>query len=98
MTSRRRVLTGLVLAWLAAGAAPPRQDSATAGPLRLGMTPTEVRQILGPPNRVARQILYDRYLEQWVYVAPRSLRVEFGYPRGQPASLLTVSSDDDRRP
>jgi hypothetical protein len=62
------------------------------------MTPDQVRQMIGPPNHVARQILYHRYLEQWVYNPPDSLRAEFDFPRGQPARLLTASADDGRRP
>ena len=31
------------------------------------MTAGEVRKLLGKPDRVARQILFRRHLEQWVY-------------------------------
>jgi hypothetical protein len=53
-----------------------------------GMTPDQVRQILGPPRRIGRQILYQRYIEQWVYDTPRPLRLEFDCRRGQLPSLL----------
>src|ERR1700722_5188275 len=38
--------------------------------VRPGLTAEQVRQVLGAPKRVARQILYLRYFEQWVYDAP----------------------------
>lgn len=55
-----------------------------------GMAQSDVRRRLGPPRHMARQILYRRYLEQWVYEAPRNLRIEFDCPRGQPARVLHV--------
>ncbi len=51
--------------------------------LRPGMSLDQVRDILGPPRRIARQILYQRYLEQWVYESPLLLRLEFDCRRGQ---------------
>jgi hypothetical protein len=56
--------------------------------LRPGMTPEQVREVLGPPRRIGRQIFYQRYLEQWVYDTPRPLRLEFDCRRGQAPSLL----------
>ncbi len=53
-----------------------------------GMTPDQVRQVLGPPRRIGRQVLYQRYIEQWVYDTPRPLRLEFDCRRGQLPSLL----------
>jgi hypothetical protein len=53
------------------------------------MNPAEVRQILGPPRRIARQILYHRYLEQWLYDAPGSGRLEFDCRRGEVPFLIT---------
>jgi hypothetical protein len=86
-----RVIACLVLSLLAGGApAPPKSKLAGADRLHAGMTPAEVRQVLGPPQRVARQILYHRYLEQWVYNAPTSVRVEFDFPHGQPPRLVSV--------
>jgi hypothetical protein len=90
-----RTVACLALALLAGGAPPPPKDDAV-GPnqqLRPGMTPVEVRKLLGPPQRVARQVLYHRYLEQWVYDAPAPVRVEFDCPSGQPARLVSVTSD-----
>jgi hypothetical protein len=55
-----------------------------------GMSPDQVRHLLGPPGRSARQILYHRAREQWVYEAPFSVRLEFEYIRGQEPRLLSV--------
>ncbi len=65
-----------------------------APPVRPGMSPEQVRERLGPPARVARQILSQRYLEQWLYDAPHHLRLEFDCPRGQPARLVSVQAND----
>jgi hypothetical protein len=55
-----------------------------------GLSPDQVRHLLGPPRRSARQILYHRAREQWVYDAPFSVRLEFEYVRGQEPRLLSV--------
>jgi hypothetical protein len=54
------------------------------------LTARELRQLLGPPSRIARQILYRRYREQWVYHEPLSLRVELDCIRGQEPQIQTV--------
>jgi hypothetical protein len=51
-------------------------------PAQRGQTQAEVRQRLGPPARVSRQILFRRHVEQWVYEEPRPVRVEFNCVRG----------------
>jgi hypothetical protein len=58
--------------------------------LRPGMTIQQVRDLLGDPRRIARQVLYQRYLEQWVYESPLPLRLEFDCRRGQPPALLPL--------
>jgi hypothetical protein len=60
--------------------------------LQRGLTFDAVRDLLGPPHRVARQILSHRSLEQWVYGPPYDFRVEFECLRGQKAQLLSVHS------
>jgi hypothetical protein len=52
-----------------------------------GMTAEQVRQQVGPPKRIARQVLYHRHLEQWIYDQP-SARLHFNCPRGEKAQLL----------
>lgn len=58
--------------------------------LRPGLTPEQVRNLLGPPTRVARQILYHRYFEQWFYDRPFNVRVEFECRRGQEPQIQSV--------
>jgi hypothetical protein len=58
--------------------------------LKAGQTQDEVRAILGPPGRVARQILHQRYLEQWVYEGACQVRLEFDCRRGQKPFLFTI--------
>jgi len=55
-----------------------------------GMSQAQVRQFLGPAKRIARQILYRRYLEQWLYEGPRAVRIEFDCVRGNEPQILTV--------
>jgi hypothetical protein len=55
-----------------------------------GTSQAEVRRLLGPPKRVARQILYRRYLEQWVCDEPNPVRIEFDCVRGREPQILTV--------
>jgi hypothetical protein len=66
--------------------------------LRPGVAQAEVRRLLGPPRRVARQILYKHYLEQWVYDGPDPLRIEFDCVRGQEPQILTVHAPTAPRP
>ncbi len=68
------------------------QPKPSARDLRLGMSPAAVRAILGPPRRVARQLLYQRYLEQWHFDQPEVAWVEFDQRRGQEPRLQTVQT------
>jgi hypothetical protein len=74
---------------------PPAVDLARLHP---GMSQDEVRRLLGPPKRVARQILYRRYLEQWVYEGPNAVRIEFDCVRGKEPQILTVHPLTPPRP
>lgn len=56
--------------------------------LQTGMTPEQARTILGPPQRIARQLLFQRYREQWVYLRPGRLRLDFECHKGQKPRLL----------
>ncbi|HEY7308024.1 MAG TPA: hypothetical protein VH643_01555 [Gemmataceae bacterium] len=60
--------------------------------LHRGMTPEQVRQHVGSPKRIARQILYHRHVEQWVYDPPNAARLQFDCRRGQKPLLLWVST------
>jgi hypothetical protein len=99
MSLVRSIPGALAVALLAAGDPVLINAPTLPGQLRAGMTPAEVRLVLGPPHRIARQILYHRYLEQWLYNAPASLRVDFDFPRGQAARLVSVAANtNEQRP
>jgi hypothetical protein len=71
------------------------QESPAQGFARLerGMTPEQVRRHVGPAKRIARQILYHRHIEQWVYEPPTpARRLQFDCRRGQKPLLLWVST------
>ncbi len=55
-----------------------------------GMTPDQVRGLIGAPHHVCRQILYHRCVEQWIYDSVFQLRLEFDRPLGQEARLQSV--------
>ncbi|HYT95468.1 MAG TPA: hypothetical protein VEL76_42510 [Gemmataceae bacterium] len=57
---------------------------------RAARTPEEVKEVLGPPQQTARQILYRRYLEQMLYDDPLPLCVVFDCVQGQDPRLLNV--------
>ena len=63
--------------------------------LERGMTPEQVRQLVGAPKQIARQIFYYRYREQWLYEAAVPVRLTFDCPRGQKPQLLTPSGLPD---
>jgi len=54
------------------------------------LTPEEVEKRLGRQRRVSRQILYHRYLEQWLYEHPYQVRVEIDFTRGKQPQLQSV--------
>lgn len=57
--------------------------------LERGMTPEQVRKIVGAPKHIARQVFYHRYREQWLYEAAVPVRLTFDCPRGQKSQLLS---------
>ncbi len=66
--------------------------------LRPGLSEDRVLQLLGRPNRLARQVLHLRYLEQWVYDSPFPLRIEIEHALGRPPHVLTVQSLTSEKP
>lgn len=101
----RRELVGAVLLLLMAAtplvsAVDGDQPEAPIDPAKLqkDMSQAQVRRLLGPPQRVARQILYRRYLEQWVYDGPHAVRIEFDCVRGKEPQILTVHPLTPARP
>jgi hypothetical protein len=84
------ILLGFVLPFLMSARPEQRQVPAQVDKLHAGMTQAEVWQLLGPAQHVARQILYRRYLEQWLYEGPIAVRIEFDCVRGKEPQILTV--------
>jgi hypothetical protein len=84
----------LALAILAGGLTLGIQADEEPQPLatevRPGMSQEDVVKHFGRPQRVARILLYGRYVEQWVYDPPRAVRIEFDCIRGRPPQILTV--------
>lgn len=66
--------------------------------LRPGMPQAEVRRLLGPPSRIARQVLYRRCLEQWIYDDPISVRIGFDCLPGQEPHVQTVQAPTAEKP
>jgi hypothetical protein len=73
-------------------AEPPADGSTRLGAIRRGMSPEEVRRVLGSPQRIFRQLLYRRYIEQWQYDDLPGW-VEFNVPRGEEPYILNVHAD-----
>ncbi len=67
-----------------------QEQNAKPDVIRPGMTAAEVRRLRGEPDRIARQHLNRRYLEQWIYEGPPSLRVEFHGAKGREAQVVQV--------
>ena len=101
MTPIRMLILALIFAaHVAVGRAeekssPPGPESAH---IRPGLTGDEVRKLLGPPKRISRQILYRRYLEQWLYDVPSQLWIEFNCLKGQEPYVLTVHPAGAKKP
>jgi hypothetical protein len=65
-----------------------REPAQAFAKLEPGMTAEQVRQQVGPPKRIARQVLYHRYLEQWIYDQPSASRLHFDCHRGEKPQLV----------
>jgi hypothetical protein len=65
-----------------------REPAPAFAQLEPGMTAEQVRQRVGSPKRIARQILYHRHLEQWIYDQPSPARLLFDCPRGEKPQLV----------
>jgi hypothetical protein len=50
----------------------------------------DVRQIVGPPDRVTRVALFHRLIESWSYSRPMPFRVEFDSRRGEEAFVTAI--------
>ena len=61
-------------------------------------TPTEVRELLGAPRLVLRQVLYRRVIEQWHYDTPLSLCVVLEAIKGQMPRVQAVLAPSANKP
>src|SRR5262249_47747457 len=69
----------------------PANDSRRKPPdVKPGMSAGEVRDRIGSPKKVARQILFRRHLEQWTYDTPIPVRLELDGVRGQEPRVVSV--------
>lgn len=64
----------------------------------VGLTADRLRAKLGPPHRMARQILYRRVLEMWVYTKPQPLWIELEHIRGHPMRVRRVYHKTPEKP
>ena len=99
------LLVGLASFHLPLGAEPPggeakvrRKEFLEAFKKHKAMSPQRVRDMLGKPQRKSRQILYKRYVEQWIYDPPLRLCVEFEAALGQELRLQSVHLLRSRNP
>lgn len=63
-----------------------------------GLSPDQVRRLIGQPRAICWQILYHRCLEQWLYDSIFPVRLEFDCPRGQEPRLLSVQPLNPAKP
>jgi hypothetical protein len=66
--------------------------------VEVGMTARQVRVLVGPPARIARQVFYQGTLEQWIYERPEPGRVEVLHRLGKEAQVQTVRLQGQPRP
>lgn len=57
-----------------------------------GLSPDEVRRLLGSPLKISYQIVYRRQLEQWIYEQPAPAWITFSCTKGQIPRFQTVQS------
>jgi hypothetical protein len=71
----------------------PRPQADKGAPaVTVGMTAAEVRNLRGKPKQIARQIIYQRVIEQWVYDAPSPLIIQFECVKGREPRVLSVQA------
>jgi hypothetical protein len=58
----------------------------------LGLSPPEVRQLLGPPQRIAYQLIYRQQIEQWAYDGSPKIWAVFIYTDNHVQRLQRVLS------
>jgi hypothetical protein len=80
----------LLSLWLCLPTQAPASSSRPFERVHRGMAPEEVRHLLGAPQHVVRQLLFGRYVEQWIYPPPGAGRVEFLAERTGPPAVRAV--------
>jgi hypothetical protein len=79
---------------------PPPMVEAGGPAIRVGDSASRVRQQLGAPDRIARQVLRTHYLEHWTYLQPQLLRVILlGVPGTEPTvrELSGVGAENPKK-
>ncbi len=79
---------------LLARAEPPKPNRLDQ--VRHGMTVEEIKQVLGVPARISREVLFRRYVEEWHYDEPAGW-VEFQCLRGEAPFVQGVHADLNTR-
>jgi hypothetical protein len=69
--------------WLPSEQIDPANQRRNLAKVRPGASAEDVLQLLGDPNRIARQILYQRYLEQWQYDKLPGMVIVLNCAKGQ---------------
>lgn len=57
--------------------------------IRIGMSPENIRTMYGMPDKIARQVLFQRFIEQWLY-KKKGLRVAFDCFKGRDAIVVSA--------
>ncbi len=63
-----------------------------------GLTPDDVRRLLGLPQKQTFQIVYRRQLEQWVYEQPSAVWLTFSCTKGHVHRLQAVQTSHREKP
>jgi len=65
--------------------------------IQVGMPASEVRRLLGRPNRIVRQILLRRQVAQWSYDGLVPFWIEIEHVRGQEAKVTAINPPSNAR-
>ncbi len=63
-----------------------------------GMTARQVRDLLGPPAAIARQMYYQGMLEQWIYERPEAGRIDVAHRLGKASEVTAIRRAARPRP
>jgi hypothetical protein len=93
----RVLLLSAVLLCIAAEAPPapnesPQDWQKAVAEVKRDLTAHQVRRLLGKSDRVSRQVLFRKHIEQWIYDRPVPVRVEFLCLPAEEARVQSVQS------